>query len=264
MRKSLLFLAALLLARPQVATAETPSDHAWLNLGVFRAHIDSHLRLGNERLGIEGTKLDFEKDLGLDSSRWMPSGAFGVRFLKRFRIEGEDFRLARGRDFLIKRDLIIDDTLFPVAVDVHTHFRTDIYRLAVGYSFVRRDNAELGLAVGAHVSSAKFGIEALNGALEEHRSKSAPLPNVGLYGNVRLWGPITAQGNIEAFKLKVGNYKGTLLAGQLGLNYRIVRNLGLGLGYRYAHYKIQAHTNSWDGAVWYSYSGPTAYLELAL
>jgi len=263
-RKSLPLIAALTLAVPQVAWAETPSDRAWLNVGVFHAHINSHLRLGNESLGTEGTDVDFEKDLGLDSSRWMPRAKFGIRFLKRFRFEGEDFQLTRGRDFLIKRDLIIDDTLYPVAADVHTHFGTNIFRIAVGYSLVRKNNAEFGLAIGAHVSRAKIGIEALGGALEEHHSKSAPLPNVGLYGNAKLWGPVTLQGNVEAFKLKVGNYKGALLAGQLGLNYRIVKNVGVGLGYRYAHYKVRARTNSWDGTLWYNYSGPTAYLEFAV
>lgn len=264
MRKSLLLVAAAAVAAPQVAWAETPSDQAWLDVGIFRANINSHLRLGNEKLGIEGTDVDFEKDLGLDSKKWTPKATAGVRFLKRFRLEGDYFQLTRDGHIDITHNLTIDDTVFPLSADVETHFRTDIYRVAVGYSFVRQDTAEFGISVGAHVSSAKFRIQALNAALEEHRSKSAPLPNVGLYGSVGLWGPVSLDANIDAFKLKVGKFKGTLLDGQLGLNYRIVKNLGVGVGYRYAHYKIQAHTNSWDGTLWYNYSGPTAYLELAI
>lgn len=264
MRRSLLLIAAAAVAVPQVAYAETPSDQAWFDLGVFRAHINSHLRLGNEKLGIEGTDVDFEKDLGLKSHRWMPKATAGIRFLKRFRLEGDYFQLTREGHIDLTHNLTIDDIVFPLSADVDTHFKTDIYRVAVGYSFVRQDRAEFGISIGAHVSSAKFRIRALNSALEEHRSKSAPLPNVGLYGSIALWGPVALDGNVDAFKLKVGNFKGTLVDGQLGLNYRIIKNLGVGVGYRYAHYKIQARTNSWDGTLWYNYSGPTAYLELAI
>jgi hypothetical protein len=264
MKRSLLLIAAATIAAPQIAWAETPTDQAWLDAGVFRAHINSHLRLGNEKLGIQGTDVDFEKDLGLDSNKWMPKATAGVRFLKRFRLEGDYFQLNRDGHIDLTHNLTIDDTVFPLSADIDTHFRTNIYRVAVGYSFVRQDRAELGVSLGAHVTSAKFQIEALNSALEEHRSKSAPLPNVGLYGSLVLWGPIVLQGNIDAFKVKVGKYKGTLLDGQIALNYRIVKNLGVGAGYRYAHYKIQARTSSWDGTLWYTYSGPTAYLEVAI
>jgi hypothetical protein len=263
-RKYLLLVAVAAISTPQIAWAERSSDAAWLDLGAFRAQINSHLRLGNEKLGIEGTDVDFEKDLGLQDKRWMPKATAGIRFLKRFRFEADHFRLTRDNKFVISKNITIDDTTFPLSADIDTHFKTDIYRVALGYSFIRRDNAELGVAVGAHVSSADFRIAALNSALEEHRSKSAPLPNVGVYGSVGLWGPVTLQGNVDAFKLKVGNFKGSLIDGQLAVNYRFMKNVGAGLGYRYAHYKISAHTNNWDGTLWYNYSGPMAFIELAL
>lgn len=267
MRKYLLLVAVAAISTPQIAWAETSTDAAWLQAGVFKAHIDSNLRLGNEKLGIPGTDVDFESDLGLDSSRIMPKATAGIRFLKRMRLEGDFFQLGRDGHRVLKENITIDDTVFPINAAVDSTFRTNIYRLALGYSFVRNDNAEFGVAAGAHVSSAKFRIEGSvvgSALLEEHRSKSAPLPNVGVYGNVRLSGPLTLVGNIEAFKLKVGNFKGTLFDGQVGLNYRFMKNVGAGIGYRYAYYKISAHTHSWDGTLWYDYSGPMAYIELAL
>ena len=79
MRKRFLVGATVAIAAPQVAWAERPSDRAWLDVGAFAAHIDSDLRLDNETLGIEGTRIDFERDLGLDSSRLMPKASVGVR-----------------------------------------------------------------------------------------------------------------------------------------------------------------------------------------
>lgn len=266
MKTHMLLVAAAAVVTPQVAWAESPSDRAWLDVGAFAAHVDSDLRFDNETLGIEGTRVDFERDLGLDSSRVLPKASAGVRILKRFRIEADYFQLSRSGDITLAGSLNIDDTTFPVNAEVHSNFKTNIYRLAVGYSLVRNDNAEFGVSAGAHVSSAKFHIRGegpLGLGLEEHRSKSAPLPNLGVYGSVKLFGPVSLQGNADAFAMKAGHYKGRLFDGQVALNYRFARNFGAGLGYRYAYYKITGNTHNWHGVLSYDYLGPVAYLELA-
>ena len=115
------------------------------------------------------------------------------------------------------------------------------------------------------MTKASFKVEAdvLGATLEEHRSKSVPLPNVGLYGNIDLFGPIALQATVDAFKMKAGNYKGTLLDGQVSLEARVHKNIGLGLGYRYAYYKVEGHKHDWRGKLTYDYYGPIAYVELA-
>jgi hypothetical protein len=258
--------AAATIGIPQAAWAESPNDQAWLDLGAFAAHIDSDLRLDNASLGIEGTRVDFESDLGLDSSRVMPKVSAGVRFLRRFRLEGDFFQLSRSGHLPLKGTLVIDDTVFPINVDVHSSFKTNIYRVALGYSLVRNDNVEFGIAAGAHVTNARFKIRGegpLGITLEEHRSKSAPLPNVGLYGSTRLTGALSLVGNVDAFKMKYGNYKGQLFDAQAALQYRFATNFGAGLGVRYAYYKVSGHAHDWHGILRYDYFGPLAYLELA-
>ena len=265
MRKHLVAVAAFAAVVSGAARAERPSDHAWLNAGGFYAHIDSNLRMDNQNLGIEGTNVDFERHLGLDSSRFLPKVTAGVRIGGRFRVEADYFSLSRDGHVVLDETIRIDDTIFPLGAEVHTDFDTDIYRVAAGYSFIRRDNAELGVSAGAHVTKASFRIEAhvLGVDLEEHRSKSVPLPNVGIYGNIDLFGPVSLQGTVDAFKMKAGKYKGTLLDGQLSLEARVARNFGIGLGYRYAYYKVKAHKHDWRGKLTYDYYGPMAYLELA-
>ena len=268
MRKYLLLgaAAAALIGTPQVAWAEGPNDQAWLNLGGFYAHIDSDLRLSNPNLGIPGSRVDFESDLGLESSRLMPKVSGGIRFLRRFRLEGDFFQLSRSGHLPLKGTLVIDDTVFPINVDVHSKFRTNIYRIAAGYSFVRNDNTELGFAVGAHVTDAFFRIRGegpLGITLEEHRSKSAPLPNVGLYGSTRLGGNFSLVGNVDAFKMKYGNYKGQLFDANAAVQYRFATHFGGGLGLRYAAYKVSGHASDWHGVLRYDYFGPVAYVEVA-
>lgn len=259
-------IAILAVAAPTAASAEVAGDKAWLDVGGFWASIDSDLRIDNQALGIEGTRIDFEGDLGLDSSRALPKITAGIRLGPRFRIEGDFFRLGRNGELVIDETLRIDDTVYPIGASVRTKFRTNIYRIGIGYSLVKSDQGEFGVSAGVHMSKGKFNIQAnaLGGTLlEEGRSKSFPLPNVGLFGNVHLFGPVSLQASADAFKMKAGNYKGSLVDGHLALEARLLKNVGVGAGYRYAGYKLRADKSDWRGKLSYSYSGPMAYAELA-
>ena len=258
--------AAIVAMIPGAAQAEVAGDKAWLDLGGFWASIDSDLRIDNEALGVEGTRIDFENHLGLDDSRALPKVTGGIRLGSRFRVEADYFRLSRSGELVLLESIRIDDTVYPVNASVETDFSTDIYRLGVGYSLVRTDKAEFGVSAGVHMSKGKFKVAAnlLGGTLlEERRSKSFPLPNIGLYGNMHLFGPVSLQGSVDAFQMKYGDYKGSLVDAHVAVEARLLKNAGLGVGYRYAGYKLTADKSDWHGKLSYSYSGPMAYVELA-
>lgn len=63
--------------------------------------------------------------------------------------------------------------------------------------------------------------------------------------------------------MKAGKYTGSLIDAQIGFEARVLKNIGVGLGYRYAGYRVKARKNDWRGKLDYSYSGPMAYIELA-
>ena len=266
MRVFIASAAAILAMIPGSAQAEVAGDKAWIDLGGFWASIDSDLRIDNQELGIEGTRIDFERHLGLDDSRTLPKITGGIRIGSRFRLEGDYFRLSRSGELVLLESIRIDDTVYPVNASVETDFSTDIYRVGVGYSLVRTDKAEFGVSAGVHMSRGKFNVRAnlLGGTLlEEGRNKSFPLPNIGLYGSMHLFGPVSLQGSADAFKMKYGDYKGSLIDAHVALEARVMKNVGIGAGYRYAGYKLKADKHDWRGKLSYSYSGPMAYVELA-
>ncbi len=256
---------AALACVPGTALAEVTTDKAWLDIGGFWAHIDSDLQLDNTTLGVEGTRVDFESHLGLDDSRAMPKITGGIRLGPRFRLEGDFFRLGRNGELAIEETLRIDATVFPGGALVETEFDTDVYRIALGYSLVRTDRGEFGVSAGAHYTRGKFEITAtaLGLTLEERRSKSVPLPNVGVYGSMHLFGPVSLQGGVDLFKMKYGNYKVSQIDAQVSAEARVIRTVSLGLGYRYAGYELKGKKSDWRGKLNYSYSGPMAYVELA-
>ena len=262
-RIALALLATACAAAP--AQAERPEDKMWLRAGVFRSNVDTSLKIDDAKLGIPGTSIDFEEDLGFRKHAWKPKIEGGVRFGKAFRVEADYFSLGRSGGAIITDEIRIDDTVFPVQADVDASFRTDVWRIAAGWSPLKSDKGELGLSAGVHLTKARYSFSAdVAGArLVEEKSKTIPLPNVSLFGNYNIdktWG---LNGRVDLLSMKVGGYKGTLVDAQATVSARLHRNIGAGLGYRYVDYDVRIRKSDLRADMNYRYHGPFAFAELA-
>lgn len=256
-------LSAVALAVP--AHAERPEDKAWLKAGVFWANVDTSLKVDDARLGLPGTLIDFEEDLGFRKRAWKPKIEGGIRLGKAFRVEADYFSLGRSGGAVIDEEIRIDDTVFPVQAEVDASFRTDVWRIAAGWSPLHTDKAELGLSAGVHLTRARysFSAEAEGVELVEEKSRTVPLPNISLFGNYnidRTWG---LNGRVDLLSMKMGGYKGSLVDAQATVSARLHRNVGAGLGYRYVDYDLRIRKTDLRAEVNYRYHGPFAFVELA-
>jgi hypothetical protein len=159
--------------------------------------------------------------------------------------------------------------LRPVLRRHDSKFKTDVYRLSVGYEFVDTDRAKLGLAIGAHVTkitAAITGNATVGGGaaqLETRRTKIlAPLPTVGLFGSFEIAPRLTLSGRADYLSLKVGDYDGKLLNLEGRVAYRFLPNVGVGALYRFVDYRVGVEKKHWDGRFDYQFSGPSVFLEV--
>ncbi|MCG2839705.1 hypothetical protein L6Q21_01755 [Sandaracinobacter sp. RS1-74] len=247
------------------AHAERPEDKAWLKAGVFRASVDTSLKIDDSKLGIPGTRIDFEEDLGFRRHAWKPKVEGGVRFGKAFRVEADYFSLGRSGGAAIDAEIRIDDTVFPVDAELDASFRTDVWRIAAGWSPLHSQKGELGLSAGVHLTRARysFSAEVAGVELSEAKSKTVPLPNVSLFGNYSIDGTWGLNGRVDLLSMKMGGYKGKLVDAQATVSARIHRHFGAGLGYRYVDYDLRVRKSDLRAEVDYRYHGPFAFAELA-
>jgi hypothetical protein len=255
----------LLIAVPSAALAERPEDRVWIRGGAFRATIDTFLQVDNPALGLDGTRIDFERDLGFDRGTWLPKVDAGVRLGRAFRIEGDYFNLDRVGGATLDEEIRIDDTLFPIDADLAAAFRTAIWRIALGWSPHLGENGEFGVALGVHLTDASYDFVAdLDGViLSESRSETVPLPNVSLYGSHSFSETVNLNARIDFFALKVGDYRGQLVDVQATIGARLHRHIGAGLGYRYVDYNLRIRKEDLRAEADYAFHGPFAFLELA-
>jgi hypothetical protein len=241
----------------------------WMQLGVFRPTLDTQIRSDDDNGGL-GSNIDGEDDLGLRDSKSIGTLLLGARLADRWRLEFEYFSLNRSASKTARSGTIrFGDTVYPASLELDSHFDSKVYRLSGGYSLVKTPQTELGVVAGVHVTDFSVGLntmEVINGVNTrtrvEQRSRTLPLPTIGMYGNYAFAPNWEVSGRADVFSLNHGGYDGSLLNLQANLAYRFTPQVAVALGYRVNHYKISSDRSSWRGSVDYKFHGPQVVLDV--
>jgi hypothetical protein len=270
-RSSLIFTAGLLssslLAAP--AAAQALQDRYWIEASAFWPDIETTVNVSTPN-GRVGTDINLEADLNMKDRKTLPAFLAGTRLGDRVTIIGEYYGLDRSGSASVARDITFDDVTYPAGARVESSFESDVYRLVVGFSFVRRDNLELGAAIGLHATSfdavlsgeGRIG-EAQTQSLRRQRDLLAPMPTVGLYGGYQATPRLTLTARADYMSLSSGKYDGRILNTEARANYRVWKNIGVGAMYRYVDYQFDIEKSRWNGRLDYTFSGPALFVQAA-
>ena len=209
-------------------------------------------------IGSRGTDINFEGDLALDDRKVLGSLFGSVRLGEKWRIEFEYFGLNRDGTRTINKTINWGDNTYPIGATVSTSFDSDVYRLSAGYSFIKDDKKEFGVALGlfttyfeASLSSATVGARKAD--------TLAPLPTIGAYGAYAFSPRWLAYGRADYFSLNYDQYDGSLINVQAAAEYRFTHTYGVGLGYRWVRYDLDSSDSKWAGSITYEFYGPSLY-----
>lgn len=252
------------------ALAETPRDEYWIGLEYFYPTITSTARVDFPGTNVPGTEVRLEDELGLSDRKGTPYVLAGMRIAQNWRIQFEYYALNRDATRIIDRQINFGDISFPVSGQVNTKFDSSIYRLTGGYAFYKTPEAEVGAAAGLHVTDFRIqlsgqGTVAGGGFAfqREERTALVPLPTLGLYGGYLFADQFMVRGRFDWLSLTYDKYHGSLLNWFAGVDWRFVKNVGVGVGYRYVDYKLDSTNEHLYGKVVYNFKGPTIFFEAA-
>ena len=262
---ALLLTGAACAAAP--ASAQSFDDKFWIEAGFYWPKIDTTIQVSSVANSTIGTEVDFEDDLNLGEGEGLPSLTAGARLSKRFRIVGEYYSLGRSSETTLARDIVFDDVTYPASATVTSEFDSSVYRFSVGYSFVRKPNVELGGAIGLHATDFAVSLDGMGtvggstAQIQQRRREAlAPLPTLGIYGSFVVAPRVQIGGNVDFLSLNIGDYDGRLINAQASVSYRVFKNVGVGVMYRYVDYRLDVEKEDWTGRLTYQFSGPAVFL----
>lgn len=242
------------------AAADSNDDHRFsLSLGVFITDRDTDAELDGSI--VDGTPTNFEKDLGLDASDTVFRVDGYFKFNNRHRLDVSLFDLSRTAEKQIERDVQWGDTLYAIDTTVKSDLSLEIYKLAYTYSFLQSEAGYLGATAGLYVADSKASLKEATLGMAEVGELTAPLPVIGFRGERALSDRWTLRASGEFFFIEYDNVEGSLIDIYAGVDFSVLDNLSIGLGFNSVAIDVDATQNDFDGALDWKYSGGLAFFK---
>ena len=247
-------------AEDEVLTVAFP-DSWMIRLGAYIVDgSDTQFSVSSNVAGL-GTVIDYNRDLGGESSDTIPRIDAYYRFNDRHRIDFTSFSIDRkgSRVLAIDPPIVIDGEDFSGGA-INSNIEYTLYKLAYGYSFYHSSKVELTITAGLNITSYDLQFSDDTGAKFESADVTAPLPMFGL----RMGYAITPKWSVnyvsEAFFIELEDtIKGALISYELNTEYKLFKHFAIGAGLARLGTNIDVNADDFKGSVSDSYRGYTLF-----
>lgn len=230
-----------------------------IGLGAFFTDRDSQTRIDGE--ASSGTDVDLESDLGLEKSDTVFRVDGYWRFAEKHRFDFSAFDLSRSASKQIEREVIWNDTIYPINTTVDAELDLAIYKAAYTWMFLKRDRSFLGATVGLYIADIGATLSGSAGGSVESSDLTAPLPVIGLRGEYRFADRWSLRGSGEIFAIEYDIYDGSLYDFFIGLDFSATETISVGIGVNSVQLDIGVDKSSFQGDLDWQYDGALAYLK---
>ena len=228
--------------------------------GAFFPSNNTQVEVGSNN-GQFGNMIDFEKDLGFDKNTTSFTGAFEWRISRRSRLGAEYFYLRRTSTKTLQKTIEFGNNTYPVNATVSAFMDNEIYRITYGYAFISKPKYEIGALIGTHILLGDVGLrlEGVTAAVEyrDNFDFTAPLPDLGLWGEFVLGKKLGLYANANYFALKINDIDGRLWSYNLSILYNVYKNFSLTAGYTGLNIRVDAKKERLNGFFKWGYNGPS-------
>jgi len=242
-------------------TVEAFPDKVSLSVGYLRLSDMVTEVSVNSDIGGVGTRLGYARDLGGDDSADVALLRGYYRFNDRHRLDFGAANIGRTGDAVIGIEIDFGDRVFQRGTRVISSIDTSIYKLAYTYSFYHTPKVELSVTGGLNVMQYELKLESENDGREK-ADVTAPLPVLGLRTGYSITPRWETYFSFETFRIAIDDaLTGSLVAIGFGTEYRLFRNIGVGIGLSSVSLDGDAETDSYRGRITDIYHGTEVFLS---
>lgn len=259
-------IAAVLLAAVAPAVQADPgnplNDRFNFQLGGFLLSTETTVRVDGEFT--RGTEIDTERDLGLEDSDRFRIDAYW-RIAPKHKIRLMYFDTSNEANRTLDRELVFNDTVYPVNLDVHAGTETQVTELAYEYTFMKRDTYDLSGSLGIHnLKFETFLNGELNGqplpSLSNTSEANGPLPVLGLHGVWRFNDQFYIDAMIQYFQISFEEYDGSVTDYTASAVWQFSRHVGVGAGWNNFITKVDVDGDNFNGHLRWRYGGARIFV----
>jgi hypothetical protein len=248
-----------------------PWEKGSVKLGGFLAAFDSNLGFGVNNAA--GVTINAEELFGLDTSLSVFRGEIMYRPGESRRHQVDLIYAAYHRDgrATLTEEIDINGTPYPIGTEVDSLFNFDIIRGTYSYAILQDERMRIALGLGVYVVPLEYGVSLTTSGgrtAVEGADTTLPLPAFAIRGEFQLVPRLFFNTSLDAMYLEYGDFRGSLLDVNVGLEYRPWDHFGIGLGYNGMSVRVEAEEDSSNypgadfvGTVDVRFTGLMAYVK---
>lgn len=209
-----------------------PPDRVGLLLGYFGPSFEASVRVNSKTLGL-GSFATLENSFDLPSSQGIFRIEAYFRFSKYHSIKAGYYTSTRDGNSVIEQEIRIGDLVFPLGSTAFGNEKFSLLKIIYSYSIVNSVDIESGVSVGFSLINYTLNAkkELLGNEEEVNVDETLPIPTVGFFTTYHLWKNFDLLFYLNFFTLKIDIYDGVLTDVAFAAQYKIIDQIGLGLGY---------------------------------
>ncbi len=232
-------------------------------LGAFITDRESTTRLDSD--AGDGTEINLEDDLGLESSTSVARLGGYVWLGERHRIDGAYFDLSRSAAVPIQETIEFGDETFVINTVLETESDLSIIKADYTFAFLAKDRGWLGVTAGLYIAESSLSLSQATLGRVESEDVTAPLPVLGLRGDYAINDRITLRGAWQWFGFEAEDVDGRLTDFYVGADYGFGQRMAVGLAYNRVSMSLGAiEDNGLNARLNWGYDGVVLYFKLDL
>jgi hypothetical protein len=259
-----LLAGSIVLWLPLAASAQPTvgSERASILVGSFITDRESDARLDSD--SGEGTDLDLENDLGLESSMSVARVGGYLWLGRRHRLDVAYFDMSRDASRVIDETIEFGDEVFPINTTIESEQDLSILKADYTFAALMRDRGYLGIVAGLYIADMAMTLSERTLGSYESEDVTAPLPLFGLRGDYAITDRITLRGAMQWFGFETDDIDGRLTDFYLGADYGLGQRqrMAVGIAYDRVSMNIGAEDDEgFDGRLDWGYDGLLLYFK---
>ena len=258
-------VVGLALWLPLTASAQPTEggERASIILGAFITDRQSNTRFDSN--AGDGTDIDMEDDLGLESSTNVARLGGYVWLGRRHRLDGAYFDLSRSASIPIQETIDFGDETFQINTTLNTESDLTIIKADYTFAVLAKDRGYLGVTAGLYVAETGFALSQPTLGRSESEDVTAPLPLFGLRGDYAINDRITLTGAAQVFAFSTDELDGHLTDFYVGADYGFGQRMAVGLAYNRVSMNIGTEeAGGFNGRIDWGYDGFLLYFKVDL
>jgi hypothetical protein len=236
------------------------NDRFALRVSYFPASVSTDIRLDNDN-GLLGTELSAENDLGMRDKDDQARIELTLRLRDRNRIRFDYFKLTRKGDEVLTRTLNFGDETFLVSDRVTSLLDWRTLNFTYLYSVFHNPRFELGAGFGIHILDGEARAQVPARQVREEDSAVAPFPSLALDATWRFARRFSLSARGNYLSADVDESTGLVSDWHADVQYRLRRNLALGLGYTSLRTHVDIADGDFPGRLRFDVDGPEFFFR---